>query len=85
VILKNTAIPTKMEDYYTTVDDNQTSALISIYEGEKARVVDCCVVTCFHKSFGGPPKFVVLCLFLPHAYISLFSKGLLESFDKMGC
>jgi heat shock protein 1/8 len=30
VIPKNTAIPTKMEDYYTTVDDNQTSALISI-------------------------------------------------------
>jgi hypothetical protein len=48
----------------------------------QVKVEICCVVTCFHKSFGGPPKFVVLCLFLPHAYISLFNKGFLEALTK---
>ncbi|XP_062154325.1 heat shock 70 kDa protein 1-like [Alnus glutinosa] len=40
VIPRNTAIPTKMEQNYTTIYDNQTSALFPIYEGERARVVD---------------------------------------------
>ncbi|XP_059456156.1 heat shock 70 kDa protein 1-like [Corylus avellana] len=40
VIPRNTAIPTKMEHYYTTVYDNQTSVLFSVYEGERAKVVD---------------------------------------------
>jgi heat shock protein 1/8 len=40
VIPKNTAIPTKMEDGYTTVYDNQTSVLFSVYEGERVKVVD---------------------------------------------
>jgi heat shock protein 1/8 len=40
VIPRNTAIPTKMERNYTTAYDNQTSVLVSIYEGERARVVD---------------------------------------------
>jgi heat shock protein 1/8 len=40
IIPRNTAIPTKMEDYYTTRYDNQTSVLFPVYEGERARVVD---------------------------------------------
>jgi heat shock protein 1/8 len=40
VIPRNTAIPTKKEKYYTTVYDNQTSVLFSVYEGERAKVVD---------------------------------------------
>jgi heat shock protein 1/8 len=40
VIPRNTAIPTKMERYYTTVNDNQTSVLFDVYEGERVRVVD---------------------------------------------
>jgi molecular chaperone DnaK (HSP70) len=40
VIPRNTAIPTKMEDHYTTAYDNQTSVLFSVYEGERAKVVD---------------------------------------------
>jgi heat shock protein 1/8 len=40
VIPRNTAIPTKMERYYTTANDNQTSVLFDVYEGERVRVVD---------------------------------------------
>ncbi|KAF5453546.1 hypothetical protein F2P56_028443 [Juglans regia] len=40
VIPRNTTIPTKMEANYTNFRDNQTSALFSIYEGERARVRD---------------------------------------------
>ncbi|KAG7998876.1 hypothetical protein I3843_01G277300 [Carya illinoinensis] len=40
VIPRNTAIPIKMEQKYTTCHDNQTSVLISVYEGERARVED---------------------------------------------
>jgi heat shock protein 1/8 len=40
VIPRNTVIPTKMEENYTTLYDYQTSVLFSVYEGERARVVD---------------------------------------------
>jgi heat shock protein 1/8 len=40
VIPRNTAIPTKMEQNYTTIYDNQTSVLFAVYEGERARDVD---------------------------------------------
>lgn len=40
IIPKNTAIPTKMEHPYFNAHDNQTSALLSIYEGERVKVVD---------------------------------------------
>jgi heat shock protein 1/8 len=38
VIPRNTRIPTKMEQNYTTLYDNQTHALFSIYEGERVKV-----------------------------------------------
>ncbi|XP_041002752.1 heat shock cognate 70 kDa protein-like [Juglans microcarpa x Juglans regia] len=40
VIPRNTAIPTKMKEFYTTAADNQTEVLISVYEGERARTLD---------------------------------------------
>jgi heat shock protein 1/8 len=40
VIPRNTAIPIKMEHNYTTLYDDQTYVLVSIYEGERARTVD---------------------------------------------
>jgi heat shock protein 1/8 len=40
VIPRNTVIPTKMEENYTTLYDYQTSVLFTVYEGERARVVD---------------------------------------------
>jgi heat shock protein 1/8 len=40
VIPRNTAIPTKMERYYTTSRDNQTRILFPVFEGERARTVD---------------------------------------------
>ncbi|XP_065621866.1 heat shock cognate 70 kDa protein-like [Quercus suber] len=53
VIPRNTAIPTEKEGYYT-VSDNQTSALISIYEGERARTCDNNLLGQFNLS-GIPP------------------------------
>jgi heat shock protein 1/8 len=40
VIPRNTPIPTKMERNYTTLYDNQTYVLFSVYEGERVKVVD---------------------------------------------
>ncbi|XP_030931625.1 heat shock cognate 70 kDa protein-like [Quercus lobata] len=40
MIPRNTAIPTEKKRYYTTSADNQTSVLISVYEGERARTCD---------------------------------------------
>ncbi|KAF5442486.1 hypothetical protein F2P56_035138 [Juglans regia] len=40
VIPRNTASPTNMERNYTTVDDNLTSILFCVYEGERTRAAD---------------------------------------------
>ncbi len=40
LIPRNTAIPTKNERNYSTTYDNQTSARISVYEGERERTND---------------------------------------------
>jgi heat shock 70kDa protein 1/2/6/8 len=40
VILRNTTIPVKNTSDYKTIQDNQSSALIKIYEGERTRAGD---------------------------------------------
>ncbi|XP_030931934.1 heat shock cognate 70 kDa protein 2-like [Quercus lobata] len=40
VIPRNTAIPTKKEENYYNMSDNQTSMLFSVYEGERTRTCD---------------------------------------------
>ncbi|PNX86324.1 heat shock protein [Trifolium pratense] len=40
VIPRNTCIPVKMTKVYTTAQDNQTSSLIKVYEGERTRASD---------------------------------------------
>ncbi|XP_050249249.1 heat shock cognate 70 kDa protein-like [Quercus robur] len=40
VIPRNTAIPTKKEENYYNMSDNQTSMLFSVYEGERAKTCD---------------------------------------------
>ncbi|KAJ1443172.1 Heat shock protein 70 family [Sesbania bispinosa] len=40
VIPRNTTIPVKKTKEYVTVEDNQTSVLIEVYEGERARASD---------------------------------------------
>jgi L1 cell adhesion molecule like protein len=40
VIPRNTSVPVKKTEQYSTVYDNQCSALIKVYEGERARAAD---------------------------------------------
>ena len=40
VIKRNTSIPTKQTESYTTVEDNQTEVPIAIYEGERVMTKD---------------------------------------------
>ncbi|XP_065871963.1 heat shock cognate 70 kDa protein-like [Euphorbia lathyris] len=40
VIPRNTTIPTKKEEEFTTISDNQTSVLVKVYEGESKRTID---------------------------------------------
>ncbi|GMY08548.1 heat shock cognate 70 kDa protein-like [Fagus crenata] len=54
LIPRNTTIPTQQEEDYTTDVDNQTSILISVYEGERARTCDNNLLGQFHLH-GIPP------------------------------
>jgi heat shock protein 1/8 len=54
LIPRNTTIPTQQEEDYTTGVDNQTSILISVYEGERARTCDNNLLGQFHLH-GIPP------------------------------
>ena len=40
LVPRNSAIPAKKEGNITTKRDNQTSIIISVYEGERARATD---------------------------------------------
>ena len=54
VIPRNTAIPTKKEENYYNMSDNQTSMLFSVYEGERTRTRDNNLLGQFRLS-GIPP------------------------------
>ncbi|KAK2360754.1 heat shock cognate 70 kDa protein [Trifolium repens] len=57
VIPRNTSVPVKKTEQYSTAYDNQCSALIKVYEGERARATDNNLLGLFSLScFRGAPR-----------------------------